>query len=346
DNRRLAVAQVVGVSVIADVYDWNDTLSEGLHQRLKARTAGEAIQTRMRRGSLPVKDTDYGFKRGDEEGVRIRQDKKLPDFDGFTFANAEWQRNGKTIIGGRQKDNVTYQVYHLYGIFIDDDQTIIIADRRNHRIVQWKQGDKEGQVIFSDLVNGTGMNQLYHPTDVLVDRTYNSLIICDQSNRKIMQWCLKRYHIDGKNEIVVAGSQNRGAKLHELNTPDFIFVNQQQTVYVSDIENHRVMEWKKDARVGKRVAVNQTSGDNAEQLRYPNGVFVDLLDTVYVADYQNDRVMRWCQGASFVSLVVGGQGEGWKPHQLDGPRGLFFDERGNLYVIDCNNNRIQQYLIK
>ncbi|CAF5229547.1 unnamed protein product, partial [Rotaria magnacalcarata] len=56
-------------------------------------------------------------------------------------ANAKWAKNGVTIAGGHEQGGATIQLYYPHGLFVDDDQTVIIADVMNHRIVQWKNGD-------------------------------------------------------------------------------------------------------------------------------------------------------------------------------------------------------------
>ncbi|CAF4445582.1 unnamed protein product, partial [Rotaria magnacalcarata] len=79
------------------------------------------------------------------------------------------------------------------GLFVDDDQSIIIADFGNHRIVQWKKGDTtNGQVVAGGKGEGNGLNQLNGPTDVLIDKETDSLIICDRNNQRVVRW---HYHI-------------------------------------------------------------------------------------------------------------------------------------------------------
>ncbi|CAF4628628.1 unnamed protein product, partial [Rotaria socialis] len=88
-------------------------------------------------------------------------------------------------------------------------------------------------------------------------------------------------------------------------------VDRQQTVYVSDERNHRVMKWNKGAKEGIVVAGGQGEGSALTQLSRPNGIFVDTLGTLYVADSYNHRVMRWTQGDKKQgTVIVGGNGVG------------------------------------
>ena len=58
---------------------------------------------------------------------------------------------------------------------------------------------------------------------------------------------VQRYTIGDKNGIVVAGGNGEGNQLNQLNCPTCLFVDEEQAVYVSDRDNHRVMKWNKDA---------------------------------------------------------------------------------------------------
>ncbi|CAF5065440.1 unnamed protein product, partial [Rotaria socialis] len=56
-------------------------------------------------------------------------------------ANAIWVQNGITVAGGKVSGDATNQLYLPHGLFVDDNQTVVIADYNNHRIMQWKNGD-------------------------------------------------------------------------------------------------------------------------------------------------------------------------------------------------------------
>ncbi|CAF4230079.1 unnamed protein product, partial [Rotaria sordida] len=152
-------------------------------------------------------------------------------------------------------------------------------------------GDTNGQVVAGDNGEGNRLEQLNCPTDVLIDKKTDSLIICDRDNGRVVRWsrrsgttqgeilidniscwglamddqrCLyisdyekhevRRYQIGEKNGTIVAGGNGEGAGLNQLNWPAYLFVDQQQTVYVSDNNNHRVMKWNKGAKEGIVVA--------------------------------------------------------------------------------------------
>ncbi|CAF4638767.1 unnamed protein product, partial [Rotaria sp. Silwood2] len=238
--------------------------------------------------------------------------------------DARWAQNGVTVAGGHGEGSATNQLNWPGGLFVDDDQTIVIADCRNHRIIEWKKDDTNGQVVAGDNDAGRRLDQLKYPTDVLIDKETDSLIICDRWNRRVVRWSrrsgatqgeilvdnvypwglamddqrylyisdykkheVRRYKIGDTAGILVAGGNGEGAGLNQLNVPTYIFVDQQQTVYVSDNHNHRVMKWNKGAKEGIVVAGGQGQGNALTQLYYPNGLFVDTLDTIYVAGSGN-----------------------------------------------------------
>jgi sugar lactone lactonase YvrE len=157
---------------------------------------------------------------------------------------------------------------------------------------------------------------------------------------------------------LVAGGHGQGRRLNQLNNPTYICIGDNQSVYVSDSWNDRVVRWEKGAKKGVIVAGGHGKGRNRDQLDYPAGVLVDQLGTVYVADHYNYRVMRW-RNSKCGEVIAGGffsenyprkmRGpflSGDRPNQLNGPEGLAFDQNGNLYVVDSNNYRIQRFRIQ
>ena len=63
-------------------------------------------------------------------------------------SNAQWSQNGVTVAGGNGDGNAVNQLYRPFGLDIDDNnQSIVIADKWNHRIIEWKMGASHGRVI-------------------------------------------------------------------------------------------------------------------------------------------------------------------------------------------------------
>ncbi|CAF2157805.1 unnamed protein product, partial [Rotaria magnacalcarata] len=93
-------------------------------------------------------------------------------------ADAKWTQNGVTVAGDNGSGGAINQLSGPEGIFVDDNQTVVIADYWNHHIMQWKNGDTtNGQIVAGDNGQGNGLHQLNHPSDVLIDKETDSLII-------------------------------------------------------------------------------------------------------------------------------------------------------------------------
>ncbi|CAF3879757.1 unnamed protein product, partial [Rotaria sp. Silwood1] len=246
------------------------------------------------------------------------------------------------MAGGNRQGNGINQLSYPWGLHVDDDQTIYVADQSNHRIVKWKRGATSGQVVAGGNGQGSGDHQLNYPYDVIIDKERDSLIICDYWNGRVVRWPRRNgtsgetiisnidcvgltmdengslYITDGgKNEVrryrrgesqgtVVAGGNGRGNRLDQLSYPSYVFGDRDHSVYISDWDNHRVMKWMEGAKQGIAVAGGQGKGNDLTQLSSPRGVVVDQLGTVYVADAGNNRIMRWPKGATQGSVIVGG----------------------------------------
>ncbi|CAF1507437.1 unnamed protein product [Rotaria sp. Silwood1] len=296
--------------------------------------------------------------------------------------NARWQQNGITVAGENGVGKGINQLSNPLGLYVDEDQTIYVADQYNDRIMEWKWGATSGQVVAGGNGQGSGAHQLNNPYDVIVDKERDCLIISDTLNRRVVRWPRRNgtsgetiisniycvgltidengslYVVDaGKNEVrryrrgesqgtVVAGGNGSGNRLDQLSFPQYVFVDRDHSVYVSEWDNHRVMKWVEGAKQGIVVAGGQGKGNGLTQLSSPYGVVVNQMGIVYVADEWNNRIMRWPNEAIQGSVIVGGNGAGRQSNQLNYPIGLSFDRHGNLYVVDNRNHRVQKFNIE
>ncbi|CAF4647651.1 unnamed protein product, partial [Rotaria sp. Silwood1] len=234
-------------------------------------------------------------------------------------ANAQWAQDGLTVAGGHGFGNDTNQLKKPQGLAVDDNQTIVIADSWNHRVIEWKMYDTHGQVVAGSHGQGSRLDQLHSPTDVLIDEETNSLIICDRWNRRVLR--LSRSSSTAQGEILVDKIMCIGLAMDD-----------QRYLYVSDDDRHEIRRYQIGDKNGTSVAGGHEQGDGLNQFNYAGYIFVDEQQAVYVSDSQNHRVMKWDKGAKEGIVVAGGHGSGSALTQLYWPHGLFVDALGTLYV--------------
>ncbi|CAF0795714.1 unnamed protein product [Adineta steineri] len=292
---------------------------------------------------------------------------------------SKWKPSGITVAGGHGGGNQTNQLFYPCGFFLDVNENLIITDYWNNRIVKWDYNTTYGEVIAGGNERGKNHDQLNSPRDVIDERQYNSFIICDRDNRRVVRWfhnskehqqilmddidcwglamdisgsiyvsdwksnVVKRWRQGESDMTIVAGGNDAGDRYDQLNYPTYIFVDEEYSIYIADSDNHRVMKWRSNAKEGVVVAGGNGKGNSLNQLVNPRGIVVDHLDQIYIADMRNHRIMRWQEGEKEGSIVVGGYGQGHESYQLHHPTALAFDYEENLYVADWENHRIQKY---
>ncbi|CAF1592534.1 unnamed protein product, partial [Didymodactylos carnosus] len=139
-----------------------------------------------------------------------------------------------------------------------------------------------------------------------------------------------------QNGLTVAGGNGYGNGINQLSNPCGLYVDDDdQTGYIADASNHRIVEWKWGATSGQVVAGGNGKGNGTHQLSNPLDVIVDKeRDSLIICDSSNNRVVRWprrngTSGETIISNIHCG--------------GLTMDENGSLYVVDNGKDEVRRY---
>ena len=245
--------------------------------------------------------------------------------------------HGEIVAEGNCGGNRINQLNLPTDVILDEkNKSLIICDYGNRRVVRWSlENPNDKEILIENILCwGLKMNE------------NGDLFVSDYENHSVKRWRKGEIGKGRKGEgRVVAGGNGQGNKLNQLHCPTYIFVDRDETIYVSDRWNHRVMKWLKGALEGIIVAGGQGQGNSLKQLNQQMGLVVNEIGDIYVADCWNHRIMCWSVESKESRVVVGGNGEGQGSNQLDGPTGLSFHADNNLYVVDSWNDRIQRFRI-
>lgn len=140
------------------------------------------------------------------------------------------------------------------------------------------------------------------------------------------------------NGIVVFGGNGKGDALNQLVQPMYMTMDDDdQTIYISDQYNQRVLAWKINATQGKIVAGGNGRGVNLNQFQFTFGVAIDKKnDSLIIADYRNRRVVRWARRNGTAGETIISDIECW---------GLAMDSSGYIYTADPSRHEVRRWAI-
>lgn len=203
-----------------------------------------------------------------------------------------------------------------YGIFVNTNNTVHVADGKDGRIWIW----------FNSSINLTktisqGLNQTYSvfataEGDIYADNGY--------PRQRVEKWTW-----NANNSVLamnVSGSCNS------------LFVDTNNSLYCSLSSSHQVM--KKTGNESKVVAGSDSGcpGITSDMLYRPYGIFVHINFSLYVADCGNDRIQLFQPGQRNATTIVGNGAP--DTIDLDCPCAIVLDGNEYLYIVDQLNNRI------
>ena len=96
-----------------------------------------------------------------------------------------------------------------------------------------------------------------------------------------------------QNATTIARFDEANGGLNELGFPNGIFIDHDQTIYVTDTVNDRIVEWKRNSDKPRIVAGGNGRANQNDQLNWPMKAIVDQEnDSLIICDAGNRKVMR------------------------------------------------------
>ncbi|CAF1101145.1 unnamed protein product [Rotaria sordida] len=139
------------------------------------------------------------------------------------------------------------------------------------------------------------------------------------------------------------GNGTGGSSLNALHHPTGLAVGVDNSLYIADYSNNRVLKLPEGSSVGSIVAGTGIAGNSSNQLDGPAGLHVDASLNIYVADSNNFRIMFWQRNSSTGVEVAGSGVSGSTLNKFSTIAGLFVDLQGNIYVCDSSNHRVMKF---
>uniref|UniRef100_A0A8C6XX14 E3 ubiquitin-protein ligase TRIM71 n=1 Tax=Naja naja TaxID=35670 RepID=A0A8C6XX14_NAJNA len=256
-----------------------------------------------------------------------------------------------------------------WGVSVDKEGYIIVADRSNNRIQIFKPC---GAFHHKFGTLGSRPGQFDRPAGVACDSS-RRIVVADKDNHRIQiftfdgQFILKfgekgtkngqfnypwDVAVNSEGKILVSDTRNHRVQLFgpdgvflnkygfegtlwkHFDSPRGVTFNHEGHLVVTDFNNHRLLVIRPDCQSARFLG---SEGTNNGQFLRPQGVAVDQEGRIIVADSRNHRVQIFEPNGSFL-CKFGTQGSGFG--QMDRPSGITVTPDGMIVVVDFGNNRI------
>ena len=227
-----------------------------------------------------------------------------------------------------------------YGVAIDSNGILYVADDNKNRIVEYESSGALIKVIGVGSSVGSSSNGRFNgPDGVALDGSGN-LYVADHFNNRIEEFDSNGAFVRGfgAGYSGVAGTiGSYGAGNGQLREATAVTVDTNGNVYASDELNNRVVEFSSSGAFLRNIGRYGTGNGH---LSLPGGITLDGSGNLYVVDQGNQRIVEFDNGGTFVRAIGSpGQANG----QLNLPEGVALDKSGNIYVADTYNHRIEEY---
>lgn len=210
------------------------------------------------------------------------------------------------------------------GLTVHPDGRIFVADTHYHRVLIY---DRDANLVGSFGSEGSGEGEFQLPTDVAVDAEGFIYVSEYHENDRITKWTPDLRFVLAMGEQPIEGRR--------LSRPAGIDIDDEQTLWVADACNHRIVRFSLDGGV---LSTMGKFGTGPGELRYPYDVDALPDGSILVCEYGGDRI-QWFSKEGRSLRVWGSSGR--KLGELSGPWGAAGGANGLVYIVDSLNSRVQ-----
>ncbi len=210
------------------------------------------------------------------------------------------------------------------GLAVHPDGRLFVADTHYHRVMVF---DRDGHALASFGGDGTSDGQFLLPTDVAFDAAGFIYVGEYQGNDRITKWSPDLQFVASLADAPIDGKR--------LSRPTGLKIDDEQTLWIADACNHRVVRLNLDGSV---VNVFGGFGSEPGEMRYPYDLSISPAKEIMVCEYEGNRLQWFTKEGR--SLRTWGR-SGRRPGELFAPWGATYGPHGRVYVVDSLNARVQ-----
>ena len=229
---------------------------------------------------------------------------------------------------GRGQGQAGGQLSFPFGVAVDPQGRVFVADDINHRVVRF--GPKSKYVYKARWGSyGVGPGQLAYPRAIAVDPA-GEIYVTNTGNDRIDVF-------SRTGELLRSfGTSGRGPG--QFNAPLGAGVDANGYRAIVDSVNGRIEILNPDGSV---AAVWGSPRPGPTVLPNPVAVVFDSSGNAYVLDQRRARIVVFDRATGLPSRTIGSQGRG--PGRMLDPSALAIDAGGTLHVADTGNERIARF---